>query len=115
MRLRLDQLDADALRNQGLLQRSPDGEEAVRVSVHTGQDLDGKDFGQRREVLKGWEQSVAASVGPLGGTLVEGQMSVLGQSTEAIVPLRRFQDLAAQLEGVADRVHIVVPRKVTLT
>jgi hypothetical protein len=109
----MERPDLDKLRRLGLTEKTPSGEEAVRVTAQHRKPLIDHSRQERRDILETWQEEIGQTLARYGGEIVPDSLSVLGQTVEAIVPVEKLATIETDLTKGDVRIDVIVPRQVT--
>lgn len=104
----------EKLRVRGLVERTSDGLEAVRVTAQCRLAFDKTDYAALRETMQQWEKSIAAKFARHGGEVVPGSLSVAGQTIELLVPAKTLASIDRELDKEGVRLDLIEEHSVTL-
>ena len=103
--------EIEKMRRLGLVERTPDGAEAVRLTVQCRSSAAGQSRENWRETLLDWQRDIGRRLADHGASLVHGSLSVSGQTVEAIVPLDELPAVCEVMAGCGARVDLLLPRR----
>ena len=104
---RIDRRAIEKLRRLGMTESLADGAEAVRVTAQYSGRPSSPNRKAWTERLTSWERQIADDAGRMGAELVEGSLSVSGQTVELLVPITRLESLRCALERDEVRVRLL--------
>ncbi|MCF1487912.1 hypothetical protein LZ838_11140 [Pseudomonas sp. AA27] len=108
----LEMREVEKLRQLGLTEHTSGGAEAVRVTAQcrqVGKVLTREDLRSR---LVDWQRQLEQRLAIHGAELIEGSLSVSGQTVEAVVPILELSQVMAEMSEQDVRIDIVKPRQV---
>ena len=103
--------EIEKMRRLGLVERTPDGVEAVRLTVQCRWSAAGHSRQSWRETLLDWQQDIGRRLADHGACLVQDSLSVSGQTVEAIVPVDELPAVCETMDDCGARVDLLVPRQ----
>ncbi|NLD69777.1 MAG: hypothetical protein GX644_13315 [Limnobacter sp.] len=103
--------EIEKLRRLGLVERLPDGAEAVRLTVQCRRPVAGQSRERWRDALLDWQRDIGRRLADHGGCLVQDSLSVSGQTVEAIVPVDELPAVCNAMAGCDARVDLLMPRR----
>ena len=103
--------EIEEMRRLGLTERTEGGEEAVRVSVQCRRAACGHSREGWRGVLQEWEREVGQALARHGAQLVQGSLSVSGQTVEALVPVGELTAICDEMARRDARVDLLRRRR----
>lgn len=95
----MDEHKESRMRNLGHLVPMQNGDEAVPVSLHYRAPLKGLSVDERKKAIQSEFVKVAEELGAAQVEINLDTISFLGQSVSALIPLKRFDDIGAQLDS----------------
>jgi hypothetical protein len=104
--------EIERLRLLGLIERSTEGTEAVRVTAQLQRESSGRSREEWRAVLDAWVADLGHTVSAAGGELVPQSFSPSGQLVEALVPIEALGELRTTLAAQEVRLDIVQVRDI---
>ena len=99
------------MRRLGLVERTPDGAEAVRLTVQCRRSAAGQSRQSWREMLLDWQRDIGRRLADHGASLVQGSLSLSAQTVEAIVPVDELPAVCESMDDCGARVDLLVPRQ----
>ena len=110
----IDDDKIEKLRARGLVDRTSEGLEAVRVTAQCRLAFDKTDYAASRQTMQQWENSIAAKFARHGGEVVPGSLSVAGQTVEFLLPPNKLAFIERELDADGVRLDLVEERNATL-
>ncbi|SPO65039.1 hypothetical protein [Pseudomonas sp. JV241A] len=104
--------EIEKLRQLGLTEHTSAGVEAVRVTAQCRRSAVGFTRDKWRSALLDWESEIEQQLASHGGELIQGSLSVSGQTVEAVVPIVELSSVVAEMADSDVRIDIVTPRQV---
>ena len=108
----MDPIRLDKLRKRGLLEKGPDGQESVRVSLQQFASAQGLTRSELKERLRACAAALQEQLAGMGGCVIPDTLSVAGQTFEALIPADKIQFAAEELARKGLRVDLVEPRQI---
>ena len=87
----------DKLYKIGAVERLPDGQDGVRVSLQYRGPMTNPSRSHRRDLLKQTFEDIARSIASEGAEVDLDSVSVSGQTVEAILPVAKYDDIESKL------------------
>lgn len=103
----------DNLYKLGAVDRLPNGQDGVRVSLQYRSRLTSGSRSSRRDLLKQTFEDIAKDIVSDGAEVDLNSLSVSGQTVEAILPVDQYDDITDKLNQQNIRVDLVQERQVT--
>jgi uncharacterized protein HemX len=95
----IDQNEIDKLRKLGATVQLDDGGEGVRLTAQFRGTPESRDRQAWKSTLEEWERHLSDKMKPFGGHMVDGSLSLSGQTVELVVPVK---DLEAAVRKLSD-------------
>lgn len=103
----------DKLYKLGAVDRLPNGQDGVRVSLQYRSRLTSGSRSDRRDLLKQAFEDIAKDIVSDGAEVDLDSISVSGQTVEAILPVTQYDDITDKLNQQNVRVDLVEERQIT--
>ncbi|KAB1068595.1 hypothetical protein [Methylobacterium planeticum] len=107
-----DHSDLEKLRRLGLVRRTADGAEAVKVTAQYRGAPVSRDRQAWKAEMEAWQKGLDGKLAKHGAEIVPNSLSLSAQTVEAVVPTMQLDAITNELKGEDVRVDIVVPRQV---
>lgn len=101
------------MRRLGLLERTPTGAEAVRVTAQFKLPLENRTRLALKEAIERRQHEIEETFTEFDALIVPDSLSVTGQLVEVLVPVANLTGLSEVLAHKGVRIDVIAPRNAT--